>query len=840
MILRTATIILAVFLFSAALLKDSTLPAFARTGSAPQVAEPAKKAEELFQAALMLTSTSNRTLARARLLQALQLWIEAGEPEKAARACLQMGDHCKRNKHYQESLHYYKQALEVKPPVAAAASIALTAIAQIYAELYQTDLAVKYYEKAISHGRAIKDISAQIRAWTGLANLHHQQGEREKAIKCIEQARALNRQRHNEGAEVDLAHLTGLINRERGLTEQAWKAFNEARAVYLKMRDKAGLVKVLCSISDLYLQSGQIQPALEQAEHALKLANEQREQAANSDDISEARKVRLLAYLSLARAQRAAGQKKLAVKSYELSAHDAEGLWWTLYINTEASAVAFRKECLVLYLELSDLLIEQGEIEKAYEMAEKARARAMMSEIEARRKGKPPKPASQEAVRELLQSIVRLRSQLVDSSLSPEQQEKIQNEIKNAESKLEEAKLANEIERSRDRMAWATPATVKFLHEQLTADDRLMVEFFLGEKRSFVWLITAKEIYWDILPGRKQIEQEVSLFIKLITTPPNNLYIERDINRIKERGEKLCSGLFGRLAEKIVPGRKITIVPDGLLHYLPFGALVRNRHYFLEDHEINYLPSPSMLNADPPARSGAGIENKMEFLAFGDPIFGPKANASGHKQVALGANELAQRVRAARGFNLARLPRTRDEVQDIANLFPADRQQVYLGKQSTEKAVKQGELRRFKRLHFATHSLIDERSPSRSAVVLTLDQDSEEDGFLEVSEIAQLDLDNELVVLSACQTGRGQLVSGEGVVGLSRAFLYAGAQSVIVSLWNVSDISTSQMMKNFYKDLINKAGSAAALRKAKLRMSESRNETRHPYYWAPFILIGKP
>jgi CHAT domain-containing protein len=125
-------------------------------------------------------------------------------------------------------------------------------------------------------------------------------------------------------------------------------------------------------------------------------------------------------------------------------------------------------------------------------------------------------------------------------------------------------------------------------------------------------------------------------------------------------------------------------------------------------------------------------------------------------------------------------------------------------------------------------------------VVLTLDDDPQEDGALEVGEISELDMDCDLVVLSACQTGRGQLFSGEGIVGLSRAFLRAGARSVVVSLWNVSDISTSQLMKSFYQQLVRGVGNAAALREAKLQMIRSAKEITHPYYWAAFVTIGKP
>src|SRR5262249_31361941 len=191
-------------------------------------------------------------------------------------------------------------------------------------------------------------------------------------------------------------------------------------------------------------------------------------------------------------------------------------------------------------------------------------------------------------------------------------------------------------------------------------------------------------------------------------------------------------------------------------------------------------------------------------------------------------------------FNLPALPRTRDEVENIASLFGPGRSRVFVGKASTEDAFKAELIKRYKRIHLATHSVIGDRSPARSAVVIGLDKERHEDGLLNVSEIQDLDLDCDLVVLSACQTGKGQLLSGEGVIGLSRAFMYAGARTLVVSLWNVSDVSTSEFMQSFYRHMIAGESHAAALREAKIQMLRSRNELlRHPYYWAPFVVIGR-
>jgi CHAT domain-containing protein len=316
------------------------------------------------------------------------------------------------------------------------------------------------------------------------------------------------------------------------------------------------------------------------------------------------------------------------------------------------------------------------------------------------------------------------------------------------------------------------------------------------------------------------------------------VYLERDLAKVRAQGEALFAILLDPVAKQIKPDQRLIVVPDGLLNYLPFEGLIDNEHYLVETHEISYIPSASMLNLWKDSASRAGKNEQMELFAVGDPLFEPQAKAGGAKELAKGLNHRIRHATAARSFEFPPLPRTRDEVQYIAGLFPADRCKVLLGSEGTEAAVKREPLRRYRRLHFATHSMIDDKSPWRSAVVLGAGD--EEDGFLEVSEISDLDLDCELVVLSACQTGRGQLLSGEGIVGLTRAFLYAGARSAVVSLWSVSDISTGQLMKDFYQHMASNLDNVSALRSAKLQMLRSETVTRHPYYWASFISVGQP
>ena len=220
-------------------------------------------------------------------------------------------------------------------------------------------------------------------------------------------------------------------------------------------------------------------------------------------------------------------------------------------------------------------------------------------------------------------------------------------------------------------------------------------------------------------------------------------------------------------------------------------------------------------------------------LAFGDPIFGE------NEELALKTLGAAGTFADTTRGGLSRLPYSGLEIQNIAKLFPTAQADIYIRREANEEKVKEKDrLRGYKYVHFATHGLINERKPDFSSIVLTQDDDRTEDGFLQAAEIFNLDMNADLVVLSACQTGLGKMVRGEGMIGLTRAFIYAGSRSVLVSLWSVSDVSTAKLMEKFYQNLIRgKQEKTEALRQAQLHMI-ANEESSHPFYWAAFVLIG--
>lgn len=189
---------------------------------------------------------------------------------------------------------------------------------------------------------------------------------------------------------------------------------------------------------------------------------------------------------------------------------------------------------------------------------------------------------------------------------------------------------------------------------------------------------------------------------------------------------------------------------------------------------------------------------------------------------------------------MSRLKSSGRELSEIGQLFDPEEVKIFLRGEATEENAKsEAYLPHARLIHFATHGVISEQQPQRSGLVLTLDEDPAEDGLLQVYEIFNLKINAELVVLSACETGLGKEVRGEGLIGLSRAFLYAGTPRVVVSLWQVADRSTAELMVRFYEHLTQGMDKTESLRQAKLELLEE-GRLAHPYYWAPFILIGKP
>ncbi|HMV50267.1 MAG TPA: CHAT domain-containing protein, partial [Blastocatellia bacterium] len=322
-------------------------------------------------------------------------------------------------------------------------------------------------------------------------------------------------------------------------------------------------------------------------------------------------------------------------------------------------------------------------------------------------------------------------------------------------------------------------------------------------------------------------------------------------NRSMPEFRKLSVRLYERLikpAESLLKGkRELVILADGALHRLPFEVLLppssrqitqpdaRKLPYLVREHAISYAPSASVL-AELQSYHKQAAPGQKVFLAFADPVY--DAEAQGKDSV------IALTTRSARGddgqWKFNRLLYSKNEAEGIAKLFPDGQADIYQGAQATEENAKApGRLEQYRILHFAAHGLINQSRPRFSGVVLTLPRNGSggaEDGILQAYEIFNLKLNADLVVLSACETGLGKEVNGEGMMSLMRAFIYAGTPSVVASLWNVDDEKSAELMIRFYTHLKDGKHKSEALRQAQL---DTIQKYGAPYFWAPFVLMGR-
>ncbi|MBC7187918.1 MAG: CHAT domain-containing protein [Calditrichaeota bacterium] len=496
----------------------------------------------------------------------------------------------------------------------------------------------------------------------------------------------------------------------------------------------------------------------------------------------------------------------------------------TPHLLEEEFKASFLSSRMWVYEEVVSALFElhqrqpgHGYQREAFRYAERAKARAFLQLLaEGRirvREGSSPVLLARE--QELMDQVAAAEARLARSTVTEADKRQLARELSSAITEL--GKLRTEIMQENMRYAqlsYPEPLPTDSIQNDLR-DGSVLLQFFLGEQRSYLWMVTADTVAMYVLPGREDVERHARFYIGLLSARPV-------IESYAEAGRHLFSELLGQVPAEQLRGRHLVIVPDGALNYLPFGALMvqGDDHFLADDCVISYAPSATILHILRRWRATQAGTWERELVAIGAPHSLPEFKENG-------------------GLRLGPLKHARRELEQVGKNWPKGKTLTVTGREANETRVKSGLLAHARYVHFATHSLLDEATISRSCLVLAPGTGANDDGLLRMSEVFDLHLHAELVVLSACQTARGRLYRGEGVRGLTRAFLYAGASSVMVSLWDVEDRSTADLMQNFYGYLAQGMSKTEALRAAQLALRRSGSRAyRHPYYWAPFVLIG--
>jgi CHAT domain-containing protein len=394
-------------------------------------------------------------------------------------------------------------------------------------------------------------------------------------------------------------------------------------------------------------------------------------------------------------------------------------------------------------------------------------------------------------------------------------------------------------------LAQPTPLDLTGIRKHVLDDDTVLLEYSLGTRRSFLWAVTRTSMDLYELPGRSIIEASAKRVYDLLTArnrkPANESPGARSV-RVRESDDAYLDAareasriLLGPAARRIA-SKRLLIVAEGVLKYLPFGALPdpETDEPLIAAHEFVTAPSASVvagLRQQTADRRPA--ENALAVLA--DPVFSAEDPRVGPLL------KTALRSGSDRGMqDFVRLRFSRVEAEAITRFAPQPARKA-LDFDANRESVLRGDLASYRIVHFATHSLLNNEHPELSGVVLSLvDRNGRaQDGFLRLYDIYNLRLGADLVVLSACRTALGHEIKGEGLIGLTRGFLYAGAPRVVATLWEVDDRATAEAMKLFYEGLLARGERPAqALRSAQIALWRTKG-WNVPYYWAAFTLEGE-
>ena len=477
----------------------------------------------------------------------------------------------------------------------------------------------------------------------------------------------------------------------------------------------------------------------------------------------------------------------------------------------------------------------------------------------------------------------QIAEQLTGIALSGDEKQKpsdLENELDKLQTEFDQ--IENQIRTASPKYAALTggqPLTLAEAQQKVLDDNTVLLEYALGNDASYLFAATKSGASLYKLPRRADIDKLATDFrAQLIPPKLQRRIVGIDVAADQQRGLGIVQGpsedlppfvaasnaLYKAVIEpatSIIADKRILVVADGALNYIPFEALVKNAdgadyaslNYLVKTNEIVYSPSASVIAA---IRQGGAANSGKSMLLVADPVFsaddprvkGNAATTSSGDTRGLGlesaVNDVAGNPEAAAtgGLRLARLSGTRTEADEISKIAKGANAQadLWTDLNASEDNVKSRDVTGYRYLHVATHGLLDAERPQFTGVVLSLVGNKTNDGFLRTDEIFNLKLGSPLVMLSACETGLGKERRGEGVIGLTRAFMYAGAPTVGVSLWSVADKSTADLMTDFYKRLLgaNPQPPGAAMRDAQLAMINAKNYSA-PFYWAPFVLVGE-
>jgi len=788
------------------------------------------QAESLCELAMMAKWRGDLSMANERITAAVRLAEASGDREVLAAVLHEYANIEKAGGRLIEAREHYQRCLEINESLAELEPVipTLLTLGILSLDLRRSEEARSYFERALQLAEDLEETSwiADAERELGAAYERLRMFDRAEAFyrRSLATAEKIGRQNSIATAYFRLGNL--LVLRER--FGEAIAPLSAALEQQRSLNDWRELPLTLRVLGRSYWRLGDRDRALQYLSEALSLQRQQ------SDSL---RTAWTLHWMALVQAEQdPAAARRMIEEAIDISRKVRSGL------RVDELRVDFFEAPRSLYDTYVDLLLQDGDVPAAFAANEEGRAQALLDLlVEARVDPRAEiDPQLVHEARELDRRIQRSQRELRSAHAGGSVSTRIEDQLERDQRAMQrlEATIRRQSRRYRELSAFAV-RTLREVQASLPPS-RVLLEYWLGTQQSYVFVVTHDEAVALPLPRERDLSARIERFRDAIVRalPPSTFAAE---------AYSLYQELVAPALEIAPRATELIVVPDGRLNLVPFEALVTEPPtpgsgfdefaYLIREMETSYAPSATVL-----ANLGSSSRDKQRndgggpsFVAFADPDAGPSMPACPvpTEDSASGENSLA-----SGGPELPRLRGGRQEVRRIARRYGRSAR-VYVGGEATEqRVVSDPEVATARRLHFAVHGIVCESRPERSGLMLALDESAAEDGVLEMNEIFDLRLAADLVVLSACDTGVGRLVRGEGVVGLSRAFFYAGVPSLVVSLWPVADQSTASLMTSFYAELDRGEDKAEALRRAKLGFLDGGGSKSAPLYWAPFILVG--
>lgn len=767
----------------------------------------------------------------------------------------------------QEALLMYGEARKLFRPMGdrVGEAFVLNGMGYVYDQLGEMERAFESYGEALELFRAANYPNGEAGSLEKLGMIYYLKGDYPRALEYVQKSFSLFHRLGDRRMEPYPLKGLGMVYEALGERAKALKSYNRALRLIRVGSDRREEPYVLSGIARALEKLGERRKALAHYNQALPLNR------STGDLFGEASTL-----YNISRLQRDQGNLAEARLQIKAALEIAESLRLNVASqNLRTSYFAAAHQYYELYV---DVLMQLHKahpdghfVAAALEASELARARSLL---------------------ETLKDAYADVRQGVDPTLL-EQEQSLQQEINNkaerqtlllANGRAREAeeaareldKLSGEYAEVRSRIKASSPhyavlmeprpLSLGEIQRQVLDDGSLLLEYSLGDERSYVWAVSSTGIAGYELPKREDVEGAARGLYELIIAHqprPDESY-EQYQARVTEADGKywqqaaaLSQMLLGPVAEHL-GDKRLLIVADGALQYVPFRALTVPTPPGTAEpiplgfqHEIINQPSMSSLAALRGEMTRRARPPKL-VAVLADPVFerddSRLQTTGGEELAALLPNESAEVGHALRDFSfknsrggISRLASSLDEAEAIMEAVPDGSGFKAVGFDASRETLNRIDLSQYRIVHFATHGILNNDHPELSGIVLSLldEQGRPQNGFLRLHDIYNMNLPVDLVVLSACNTGLGKDVRGEGFIGLTRGFMYAGASSVLASLWKVEDAATAELMKHFYDALLKEGlPPAAALRKAQKAMWEQKR-WRSPYYWAGFVLQGE-